>query len=62
MGPGAVWIRLLTPIITGHANTPAQRAVAAADFCNGVSGSLGDGWVFMNSDLTAHISRYPTTE
>jgi hypothetical protein len=58
-GPGAIWVRLAKPIIAGSENTPAQRAVATADFCNGVSRSLGDDWVFMNSDLTVHISRYP---
>jgi hypothetical protein len=62
LGPGAVWIRLLTPIVAGRANTAAQRAVAAGDFCNGVSRGLGNDWVFMNSDITAHISRYPTSE
>ncbi len=62
VGPGAVWIRLVAPIVAELANTPAQIAVAAGDFCNGVSRSLGDDWVFMNSDLTTHISRYPTTE
>ena len=62
VGPGAVWIRLSLPVIAGRENTPAQRAVAAGDFGNGVSRSLGDDWVFMNSDLTAHIGRYPTGE
>jgi len=61
-GPGAIWMRLTKPIIAGSENTPVQRAVAVADFCNGVSRSLGDDWVFMNSDLTVHISRYPEGE
>lgn len=59
-GPGAVWIRPSVPIIAGEPISPAQRAVIVADFCNGVSRSLGDDWVFMNSDLTVHIGRYPT--
>ncbi|MEA1903559.1 MAG: thioesterase family protein [Actinomycetota bacterium] len=61
-GPGAIWTRLTKPIIAGRANSPVQRVIAAADFCNGVSLSLGDDWVFMNSDLTVHISRYPEGE
>ena len=61
-GPGAVWIKPTVPIIAGEPNSPAQRAVIVADFCNGVSRALGDDWVFMNSDLTVHISRYPTSE
>ena len=61
-GPGAIWMRLAKPIVAGSPATPAQRAVVVADFCNGVSRSLGDDWVFMNSDLTVHISRYPEGE
>lgn len=63
VGPGAVWVRPTVPVIAGEAITPAQRAVVAADFCNGVSRKLDlDKWVFMNSDLTIHIGRYPTGE
>lgn len=63
IGPGSVWVRPTVPIIAGTENTPAQRAVIAGDFCNGVSRKLGlDEWVFMNSDLTVHIGRYPSGE
>jgi len=62
-GPGAVWMRLTKPIVAGVATTPAQRAIATADFCNGISRSLDhDRWVFMNPDLTVHIARYPRGE
>lgn len=61
-GPGGVWIRVTEPIVAGEEISPAQRAVVTADFCNGVSRSLGNDWVFMNSDLTVHISRYPFGE
>ena len=61
IGPGAVWVRPRVPMIAGRDNTPAQRAVIAGDFCNGVSRKLDlDEWVFMNSDLTVHIGRYPS--
>lgn len=63
IGPGAVWVRPTVPIIADREDTPAQRAVIAGDFCNGVSRKLDLGeWVFMNSDLTVHIGRYPTGE
>jgi hypothetical protein len=62
-GPATVWMSLGTPIIAGRENTPLQRVVATADFCNGVSRALDmDEWVFMNPDLTVHISRYPHGE
>lgn len=61
-GPGAIWVRLTTPIIAGEVPSPAQRAIVVADFCNGVSRSLGRDWVFMNSDLTVHLGRLPAGE
>jgi len=62
-GPGTVWMRLTTPIVAGRETTPLQRVVATADFCNGISRSLDfDTWVFMNPDLTVHVSRYPSGE
>jgi hypothetical protein len=60
VGPATVWMRLTTPIIAGRENSPLQRVVATADFPNGISRALDmDKWVFMNPDLTVHISRYP---
>ncbi|HEY6635376.1 MAG TPA: thioesterase family protein [Acidimicrobiia bacterium] len=62
-GPGAVWMRLTKPIVAGRETTAAQRAVATADFCNGISRGLDtDQWVFMNPDLTVHLARYPVGE
>lgn len=62
-GPGAIWVRPIVPIIAGEETTPAQSAVVAADFCNGISRKLDVGqWVFMNSDLTVHLGRYPVGE
>lgn len=62
-GPAAVWMRLVKPIIAGRENTPAQRAVAIGDFCNGISRALDtSSWVFMNPDLTIHLGRYPEGE
>lgn len=62
-GRGAVWMRLAKPVIAGRETTPLQRMVATADFCNGISRALDyDEWVFMNPDLTVHVSRYPQSE
>ena len=61
-GPGAVWMKLTKPVVAGRPNTPAMRMAAVADFCNGVSRALPADWVFMNSDLTVHMSRYPEGE
>lgn len=62
-GPGAVWMRLTTPIIAGRETTPLQRIVATGDFSNGVSRALDyNEWVFMNPDLTIHVARYPEGE
>ncbi|MGD2101939.1 MAG: thioesterase family protein [Acidimicrobiia bacterium] len=62
-GPGAVWSRLTMPIVAGTETTPLQRVVSIADFPNGVSRALDfRQWVFMNPDLTIHLSRYPEGE
>ena len=62
-GSGAVWIRLTRPVVAGIEVTPVQRAVVAADFCNGISRRLDvSEFVFMNSDLTVHLARYPRGE
>ncbi|MBW3666235.1 MAG: thioesterase family protein [Actinobacteria bacterium] len=62
-GPGAIWLRLTKPIVAGRGITPAQRAIATADFCNGISRRVEvSDWVFMNSDLTVHLARYPAGE
>lgn len=61
-GPGAIWARIVKPIIAGEPVTPAQRAIAVADFPNGVSRELDKNWVFMNPDLTVHLMRYPQGE
>lgn len=62
-GPGIVWMRLSKPIVAGWETSPLQRVVATADFSNGISRALDlKDWVFMNPDLTVHVSRYPQGE
>jgi hypothetical protein len=53
LGPVTVWIRLAMPVVAGESPTPLQRALAAADFGNGVSAVVPWGqFVFINTDLT----------
>jgi hypothetical protein len=57
-GPATVWVRLAVPVVPGEDPTPLQRAVAAADFGNGVSSELDfDHYVFVNPDLTVYLHR-----
>lgn len=59
-GPAFAWIALRVPVVPGEDPSPLQRALAAADFPNGVSSVLD--WarhVFINPDLTVHLERDP---
>jgi hypothetical protein len=59
-GPVGVWIRLRVPVAPDEVPTGVQRAAAAADFGNGVSGGLPfDRFTFINPDLTVHLLRRP---
>lgn len=62
-GPIGVWIRLAYPLIAGETPSGLERVAAAADFGNGVSGSLPyDEFVYINPDLTVHLLRPPVGE
>jgi hypothetical protein len=62
-GPVGVWIRLRVPVVPGEAPSGVQRAAAAADFGNGVSGGLPfERFTFINPDLTVHLLRAPVGE
>jgi hypothetical protein len=59
-GPAAIWFRANVPLIEGEPLSPLQRAVMAADFCNGVSPMLDfSTWSFINADLTVNLARSP---
>jgi hypothetical protein len=63
LGPSTVWIRLAMPVVAGETPTPLQRALAAADFGNGVSAAVPWGeFVFINTDLTVYLHRQPHGE
>lgn len=62
-GPAIAWIRLRVPVLAGRPVTALQRALAAADFGNGVSSVLDwERYVFINPDLTVHLEREPEGE
>ena len=62
-GPATVWVRLRVPVVAGEQPTPLERVATAADFGNGVSSPLSyDDWLFINPDLTIHVSRLPVGE
>lgn len=60
---GAAWFRLETPVVPGETPSPAQRAVAAADFGNGLAHPVPFGeYVFVNCDLNVWLLREPRGE
>lgn len=61
-GPAACWFRSVRPIIAGETNSPLMRAAMTADFSNGVSSVLGEGWTFLNGDLSINLTRMPVGE
>jgi len=62
-GGGAAWFRLAVPFVEGMPTSPAMRAVAAADFGNGLSWVLpAQRFVFANADLSLHLHRQPVGE
>jgi len=62
-GPVSLWCRLLHPVLAGEEPTGAQRAIAAADFGNGVSAELDPTeMLFINPDLSMHLLRQPEGE
>jgi len=60
---GAAWFRLESPIVPGERPSPAQRAVAAADFGNGLAHPISfEQFVFVNCDLNVWLLREPVGE
>jgi len=62
-GPATAWFRLRMPLVDGEEPSPAQRAVAAADFGNGIAAELRfETHLFVNTELTVHLTREPVGE
>jgi hypothetical protein len=63
LGPALAWFRLARPLIDDEPPSPLARALAAADFGNGVSRIVEfDEYLFINTDLTVHLHREPAGE
>jgi hypothetical protein len=64
IGAATVWFRLRVPFVAGEKVSPLMRVAAAADFGNGISSVVdwNAGWLFINPDLTVHLSRPPAGE
>ncbi len=65
LGSGALaaWIRLRGELLPGEPPSPLARVAAAADFANGLSWILPwRDWLFVNTELTIHLSREPVGE
>ena len=63
LGPAHAWFRLARPLVDDKDASPLARAVAAADFGNGVSRIVDfDRFLFVNTDLTVHLHREPAGE
>jgi Thioesterase-like superfamily len=62
-GPGAVWLRVVTPMIAGEPMNPLACVAAAADWGTTVSppASLKE-WTYANLDVSIHLSRMPRTD
>jgi hypothetical protein len=62
-GPALAWFRFARPLVDDDPASPVALAAAAADVGNGVSRVLDfDRHLFVNTDLTIHLSREPEGE
>lgn len=62
-GPATAWFRLRRPLVEGEDPSPEQRAVAAADFGNGIASELRfETHLFVNTDLSVAFAREPVGE
>jgi hypothetical protein len=59
-GPATMWARMRVPLVDGEDPTGLQRLMVLADCGNGISSALPiSGWMFINPDLSVHLSRLP---
>jgi Acyl-CoA thioesterase C-terminal domain/Acyl-CoA thioesterase N-terminal domain len=63
IGPAKAWFRLRLPLVDDQPASPLARAIAAADFGNGISRVVDFAdYLFVNTDLTVHLHREPSTD
>jgi hypothetical protein len=62
-GPATCWMRMRHPLVAGEDPSPLQRMMVAADSGNGISATVDfSRFVFVNVDLSVHLSRMPQGE
>ena len=62
-GPATAWFRLKVPVVGDEPPSPLERAMAAADFGNGISAAVDwDNFTFVNPELTVFMLRQPQGE
>lgn len=60
---GSAWFRLDAPLLEGEVTSPVERAIAAADFGNGLAHPVAFGeYLFANCDLNFSLLREPVGE
>ena len=58
-----MWARMRGPLVDGEQPSGLQRLMVLADCGNGISSALPlDGWLFINPDLSVHLTRPPEGE
>jgi hypothetical protein len=63
IGPARAWFRLRLALVDDEPASPLARAIAAADFGNGISRVVDfEDYLFVNTDLTVHLHREPAAE
>jgi hypothetical protein len=59
-GPATLWGRPLVSLVDAEPVTPLQRVLLIADTASGASAELPfDSWLFINTELTVHLTREP---
>jgi hypothetical protein len=62
-GPATMWARMRVPLVDGETPSGLQRLMVLADCGNGISSALPiSAWMFINPDLSVHLTRIPEGE
>ena len=62
-GPASVWTHLTVGVVEGEDPDPIERLVAVADSASGISAVANPAeLLFVNTDLTLHLTREPVGE
>lgn len=62
-GPASVWTHLTVGIVEGEDPDPIERLIAVADSASGISAVASPAeLLFVNTDLTVHLTREPVGE